>query len=55
MVLSKTRREKRNRSRGTFRKVNACDEHEATIGANKRAEESPLFHNDNTTIYVYAT
>lgn len=55
MVLPKSRCEKRNGSCGTFREVNKCNEHEGTIGADKRAEESPIYHNDNTTIHVYAT
>lgn len=55
MVLSKNRYKKRNRNRGTFRKIDAGDEQEGTIEANKKAEKSPLFHNDNIIIYVYAT
>lgn len=55
MVPSKIRCKKRNRNRGTFREINAGDEHERTIEANKKAEESSLFHNDNIIIHVHAT
>lgn len=54
MVFSKIRCKKWNGNHRTFREINASNEHERTIGTDKKAEESPLFHNDNITVHVYA-
>lgn len=54
MVFSKIRRKKRIGSRRAFREVNACGDYKGTIGANKNAEKSQRFHDNNTTVHVYA-
>lgn len=54
MVFSKNWRKKRIGSCRAFRKVNACGHYKGTIGANKNAKKSPSFHDNNTTVHVYA-
>lgn len=54
MVFSKIRHKKRVGSCRAFREVNASSDYKGTVGANKNTEKSPCFHDNNTTIHVYA-